>query len=135
MPEHDREVKFSSRIVIPVADLVAQYRQDLTGLSITPFGFEELVRQCTDVFMDWAGDESQLAELPQIHRIEIPELRGDDYQAVYEKVTSATQTFACELFGRLTQAGVFLNKDTYVNVNYAFDRFLGNDIVLFHFPY
>jgi hypothetical protein len=30
---------------------------------------------------------------------------------------------------------VFLNKNTYGNVNYAFDRFLGNDIVLFHFPY
>ncbi|SAK59561.1 hypothetical protein AWB81_01862 [Caballeronia arationis] len=135
MPEHDREVNFSKRMVIPVADLITQYRRDLTGLTITPFGFEELVRQCIDIYMGWEGDESQLAELPQIHRIEIPELRGEDYQAVYEKVTRATQTFACELFGRLSQAGVFLNRNTFGNINYAFDRFLGNDIVLFHFPY
>jgi hypothetical protein len=135
MPQHAREVKFSKRIVIPTADLIARFRAQLTGVTVTDAAFEELVRQCMDVYLEWQGDESAIAELPNLNRIDIPELGGENGEVVYEKVTAATSEFACELFGRLIDSGLFQDGNTHVNINYAFDQFLGRDIVLFHLAF
>lgn len=123
------------RVVIPSNDLIDALEKTLTKYGVKKAGFEEVVRQCLDVYMDWSGDEEQIALLPYFNRIDIPALAGDDYQEVYQAVQHAVHTFAREIFVRLMRYGFFPKCQTRPNMDYAFERFLGQDIVLFHFNF
>ncbi|WP_144106666.1 hypothetical protein [Paraburkholderia sp. BCC1886] len=132
-PESD--VRFPEKMVIPTRDLILQYRSRLAGLTLSPAAFEELVRQCLDMYIEWQGDETEFGDLPNLNPIEIPELRGEHRLDVYRQVVQATGEFAAALQQRLIETGLFLDGNMKSNIDYGFDRFIGNDILLFHFPF
>lgn len=123
------------RVIFPARDLINELKEKLDQYQVPPASFEEIVRQCLDVYMEWNGDEEQIALLPRFNRIEVPALFGDAYQDVYQGVSHATHTFAHQVYARLMHYG-FFPKHQRPNINYAFERFvLGGDIVLFQFPF
>jgi hypothetical protein len=123
-----------SNIIVPVSDILTELRSSLASYSISPAAFEEIVRQCFDVYMDWKGEEEHIAMLPFFNRIAIPEMYGDKYQLVYETVQYSVQVFAQSLFSRLMEHG-FFPKTHSGNMDYAFRCFVDNDVMLQHFQF
>jgi hypothetical protein len=123
-----------NNIIVPVSDILIDLRNKLANFNIEPAGFEEIVRQCFDVYMDWKGDEEHVAMLPFFNRIAIPALYGDQYQHVYDTVQHAVHVFAQALFVRLMEHG-FFPKSHSGNMDYAFRCFVDNDVMLQHFQF
>jgi hypothetical protein len=121
------------KVVLPASDLVKTLREQLTIFGVPPASFAEVVTQCLDVYMDWNGDEDQIALLPYFNRIVIPAMTGEQYQDVYDSTQYLVQTFAKQIFARLMHFGFFPKTHTQPNMDYGFERFAGQDIVLFHF--
>lgn len=121
-------------VIVPVGDLIIALRSSLANFNIQPAGFEEMVRQCFDVFMDWRGDEEQIYTLPFFNRIAIPAMTGDQYQDVYDTVSHYVHEFAKALFSRLMVHG-FFPKSHSGNMEYAFRRFVDNDVMLEYFQF
>ncbi|MBB5409336.1 hypothetical protein HDG34_003277 [Paraburkholderia sp. HC6.4b] len=127
--------QYPSRIVLPTADLIRAFRRQLRGVTLSDAGFEEIVRQVLDVFLDWDGDGQKLAALPDIHRLTLPELEEDPAHTIHIRLINATQSFAHQFFERLMTYGLFRAGNPLTDLDYGFDCFLGDDIVLFHCPY
>jgi hypothetical protein len=123
-----------SNIIIPVGDLVSDLRSKLATFDIKPAGFEEIVRQCFDIYMDWSGDEEHVRLVPFFNRIEIPAMTGDQYQRVYDAVQYHVHVFAKALFSRLMEHG-FFPKSHSGNMDYAFAQFVDNDVMLQYFNF
>ncbi len=119
-----------SHVIVPVRDLLTELKDKLVTFTISPAGFEEIVRQCFDVYMEWNGDDDQVMALPYFNRIEIPAIRGPQYQSVYETVQYAVHAFARELFQRLLAHGFFPKSHALQNLDFAFERFIDNDVML-----
>jgi hypothetical protein len=139
MERGEPDVKFPSRIVLPTGDLIRELRRQLRGVTLSDTGFEEIVRQVLDVFMEGGGDgrrcANPLAALPDIHRLTLPELEEDPAHTIHIRLINATQSFAHQFFERLKTYGLFRAGDPLIDLDYGFDCFLGDDIVLFHCPY
>jgi hypothetical protein len=128
MPPHQH-------VIVPVADLITGLRAGLAKYTISPAAFEEIVRQCFDVYMDWKGNEDVVLTLPFFNRIEIPELRGPDYEDVYQSVQYHVHVFARALFSRLMEHGLFPQSHMPTNMDFAFLQFVDNDVMLQYFPF
>jgi hypothetical protein len=122
-------------IIVPANDLVDTLRSALATYRIEERYMEEVVRQCLDIYLDWKGDDEAIFALPYFNRIVVPAMQGVDYQDVYDSVQHHVQTFARDIFTRLHRLGVFPKSQTPLNIDYAFERFVGRDIALFHFNY
>jgi hypothetical protein len=124
------------RVILPAKDLINELREKLAPYQVPGASFEEIVRQCLDVYMEWNGEEEQIAMLPYFNRIEVPALFGDQYQNVYESVSHAVQNFAQQVYLRLMRYGFFPKTNIRPNMDFTFERFvLGGDIVLSYFPF
>lgn len=125
--------------MLPTADLIRDFRHQLKDINLSKTGLEEIVRQVLDVFMEWEGDgqtrATRLAALPDIHRLTLPELEEDPGHTIHIRLINATQSFAHQFFERLKTYGLFHAGDPLIDLDYGFDCFLGDDIVLFHCPY
>jgi hypothetical protein len=141
MSGRESGVQYPSRIVLPTADLVKAFRRQLQGVNLSREGFEEIVRQVLDVFMQWEAEHDlqnfghRLAALPDIHRLTLPELEEDPTHTIHIRLINATQSFAHQFFERLKTRGLFPANAPMAALDYAFDCFLGDDIVLFHCPF
>jgi hypothetical protein len=122
-------------IVVPTHDLIGELKQALIKYTISDAGFEEIVRQCLDVYLDWKGNDEEIFSLPYFNRIEIPELRKADHHNVRETIQHAVHTFARSMHSRFTQKGVFPKSHTPTDLSYAFERFVGQDIALFYLEF
>lgn len=130
------EEKDTRKVILPARDLIKELHEKLEQYQIPPASFEEIVRQCLDVFMNWNGEEDQVALLPHFNRIEVPALFGDQYQDVYESVSHYVQNFAQQVYLRLRHYGFFPKSLQNPNTDFAFERFvLGGDIVMCYFPF
>jgi hypothetical protein len=124
------------KVLLPARNLVTALKQALDKYGVPEASFAEVVTQCLDVYMDWNGEEEQIALLPYFNRIEVPALRTDDFQNVYDSVQHAVHTFAREIYLLLMRHGFFPRTHARPNMNYAFEQFVvGGDIVLFHFNF
>lgn len=122
-------------VIVPTADLVIRLRDELSRFTIPAASFEEIVRQCFDIYMDWDGDEEQVRLVPFFNRIEIPAMKGDQYQMVYDTVQYHVHVFARALFTRLIEHGFFPKSHGLPNMHHAFVQFVDNDVMLQHFPF
>lgn len=124
-----------SHVILPVADLIASLRAGLAKYTILAAGFEEIVRQCFDVYMEWKGNEEEVERLPFFNRIEIPELHGPAYENVYQSVQYHVHVFARGLFGRLMEHGLFPQNHAAMNMDFSFLQFVDNDVMLQYFAF
>lgn len=123
-----------SNVIVPVGDLISDLRNKLASFNIAPAGFEEIVRQCFDIYMDWSGDEEHVRLVPFFNRIEIPAMTGERYREVYDTVQYHVHAFAKVLFTRLMEHG-FFPKSHSGNMDYAFAQFVDNDVMLQYFQF
>jgi hypothetical protein len=122
-------------VIIPVSDLITELRSKLADFGISPAGFEEIVRQCFDIYMDWRGDDEHVRLVPFFNRIVIPAMTGEQHQTVYDAVQYHVHVFAKALFSRLMEHGFFPKSHTTMNMDYAFSQFVDNDVMLQHFAF
>lgn len=125
------------RVILPAKDLIIELKQQLDQYRVPDASFEEIVRQCLDVYMEWNGEEEQIAMLPYFNRIEVPALFGEQYQQVYDSISHHVHNFAQQVYLRLMRYGFFPKTDTRrPNMDFTFERFvLGGEIVLCYFPF
>jgi hypothetical protein len=117
-------------VILPASDLVTELKRKLATHLLTAAGFEEIIRQCFDVYMEWNGDDDQVMSLPYFNRIEIPTMSGAQYQVVYETVQHSIHVFARALFQRLVTHGFFPKSHRLPNLDFAFKQFVDNDVML-----
>lgn len=123
--------KWPARVIFDAWDALDNFKkayERITNHPIHPLDLEEIVTQVLSAYLNNNLDDIEhLGQLPDFNRMREIDFSGDAMLAVEQ----ATTVLGFELAHRIQELGIHYQGE----FPYAFERFVGRDIVLMHIPY
>ena len=121
--------KYPKYVIVNTADIISEFINQVHGI-LLPVDLQEILTQAVAMLLNGDGNMVEYcSDFPDYTRLISNQFLKDESKTkILEK---AVNELLVSLYNRLKQDGIFVDN----KLNYFFDKFIGNDIVLHYLPY
>lgn len=116
-------------VIVDTADIISSFNECCRGL-LLDVDLKEILTQAVAMLLNGDGNMIETySDFPDYSRLVSNQFLSDETKV--NVIDKAVNELLVNLYNRLKRDGVIVNN----KLNYFFDKFIGNDIVLHYIPY